>query len=397
MKNLFFLFTLLAFFSFSCNQGSGNQQELKEEENMENEMKLPAVSKAFFGDTPDGPADIYTLKNGNGVEVKITNFGGIITSIRTPDKDGNFDDIALGFDTLGQYLDGHPFFGAIAGRYANRIGNATFKLDGKTYNLAKNNGPNSLHGGNKGFDKVLWQASEWKDEQSAGVDLTYLSKDTEEGYPGNLEAKVRYALNNENELSIVYSATTDKPTVLNLTNHTYFNLAGSKKENILGHLLKINADAITPVDKTLIPTGKLMPVEETPFDFRKSTAIGARIDSEHEQIQFGGGYDHNFVLNRKGDGLEFAAGAYEPVTGRILEVFTTEPGVQFYSGNFLTGSESSRGRVYVYRSGFCLETQHFPDSPNKPEFPSVVLNPGETYSTTTVFKFLVNKSNQQVF
>lgn len=336
---------------------------------------------------------LYTLTNANGVEARVTNYGGIIVSLRVPDAQGQFDDIVLGYDALASYLDETPYFGAIIGRYGNRIGGAQFELDDSTYTLAANDGPNHLHGGVKGFDKVIWDAEPFEDERGTGLILTYTSPDGQEGYPGQLNATVTYLLTDENELIFDYEATTDKATPVNLTQHTYFNLAGDGSGDILDHQMMINADAFTPVDSTLIPTGELRPVEGTPFDFRQPTAIGARIDADNEQIRFGPGYDHNFVLNRAdalAASLTLAARVTEPRSGRVMEVFTTEPGIQFYSGNFLDGSLTGKGGVaYEHRTGFCLETQHFPDSPNKPGFPSTILRPGETYHSRTVYKFSV--------
>jgi aldose 1-epimerase len=291
------------------------------------------------------------------------------------------------------YVNNKSYFGAIIGRYGNRIGHAQFTLDGKTYTLAKNNGENTLHGGIKGFNKAVWTAKEIPAKDGQALQLTYLSKDGEEGFPGNLNVRVVYTLTDSNELKIEYSATTDKKTVLNLTNHSYFNLAGPGSGDVLAHRLLIEADKFTPVDSGLIPTGELPDVAGTPFDFRKPTAIGARIDSNDEQIKLGGGYDHNFVLRRKmGDPISLAARVVEPTTGRVLEVWTTEPGVQFYTGNFLDGTARGKGGIsYAKRSAFCLETQHFPDSPNQPKFPSTVLKPGERYHTTTIYKFTTEK------
>ena len=331
--------------------------------------------------------DLYTLTNRNGVKVAITNFGGRVVSILAPDRHGKMADIVLGFDNLGGYLGNDPFFGALVGRYANRIAKARFTLDGVEYKLAQNDGENSLHGGRKGFDKTAWKARELSQAPPA-LELTYLSKDGEESYPGNLSVKVVYTLNDSNELNIDYAATTDKDTVLNLTNHSYFNLAGQGSGDVLKHELMINAERFTPVDVTLIPTGELRSVEDTPFDFRKPTAIGARINADNEQLKFGKGYDHNFVLNHEGNGLTLAARVTEPQSGRVLEVLTTQPGIQLYTGNFLDGTIHGKGgKVYGHRSALCLETQHFPDSPNKPGFPSTELKPGQTYHQTTVYKF----------
>lgn len=339
-----------------------------------------------FGKLPSGEeVRIYTLKNANGMEARIMTYGGAVVSLKTPDRDGNMADVVLGFDDLAGYLGDEPYFGALIGRYGNRIGGAKFELDGKLYTLVANDGPNSLHGGKKGFDKVNWKV-ESAGAQSLG--LSYVSADGEEGYPGQLKVKVTYTLTDHNELRLDYEAVTDKPTVLNLTNHSYFNLKDGGASLILDHVLTLNADRFTPVDKTLIPTGELRPVEGTPFDFRQPTRIGARIDADNEQIRYAGGYDDNWVINRTGDGLIPAATVYEPTTGRVMEVLTTQPGVQFYTGNFLDGTLIGKGgTAYARRSALCLETQHFPDSPNHPKFPSTVLRPGETYSSTTIYRF----------
>jgi aldose 1-epimerase len=349
-----------------------------------------AVKREPFGKMPDGKAvERFTLTNANGVELKAISYGGIITSLRVPDRTGKLDDIVLGFDQLEPYLTQPTFFGALIGRYGNRIGKAQFTLDGKTYKLAANNGVNHLHGGTKGFDKVLWTV---EPVGSNALAFTRTSPDGEEGYPGNLQTRVTYTLTDKNELIVEYHATTDKATPANLTQHSYFNLAGQASGDILGHELMLNADRYTPVDDTLIPTGELAPVAGTPFDFRKPTAIGARINNDHPQLKAGKGYDHNWVLTRKGAGLELAARVHEPTTGRTLEIMTTEPGIQFYSGNFLDGKLTGKGgAVYGLRTGFCLETQHFPDSPNKPAFPSTILKPGAEYRTRTVFTFGVAK------
>ena len=356
--------------------------------------KSGSTEKRPFGKTSDGqPVDLYVLTNKNGVEAAITNYGGAVVSLKVPDRNGKFGDVVLGYDSLDGYVNDKSYFGAIVGRYGNRIGHAQFSLDGKTYTLAKNNGENSLHGGIKGFNKAVWAAKELPAKNGQSLELTYLSKDGEEGFPGNLHVRVVYTLTDSNELKIEYSATTDKKTVVNLTNHTYFNLAGPGSGDILGHQLVIEADKFTPVDASLIPTGELRDVLGTPLDFRKATAIGARIDQEEEQLKLGHGYDHNFVLRRAaGAPISLAARVAEPNTGRVLEVWTTEPGVQFYTGNFLDGTARGKGGLtYARRSAFCLETQHFPDSPNQPKFPSVVLNPGEKYSTTTTYKFTTEK------
>jgi len=346
------------------------------------------VTRSSFGTVSGQNVEMFTLRNAHGVEVKATSYGAIITSIVTPDRNGRPGDIVLGFDTIEGYLKDSPYFGAVVGRYGNRIARGRFTLDGHTYALATNNGPNHLHGGLKGFDKVVWKAELLQGR--TGVAFSRLSPDGEEGYPGNLDVRIAYELTDRNELVIDYHATSDKATPVNLTQHSYFNLAG--EGDILGHQLMIAADRYTPVDTTLIPTGDLAPVEGTPFDFRTATAIGARIDQANEQLKNGGGYDHNWVLTRNAAGRQLAARVVEPKTGRTLEVSTTEPGVQFYSGNFLDGKVVGKGgRAYQRRSGLCLETQHFPDSPNQPKFPSTILRPGGAYESQTVFTFGVAK------
>ena len=350
------------------------------------------TTKKPFGKAPDGQTvDLYVLTNRAGVEVGITNYGGAVVSVKVPGRNGKLADVVLGYDNAEGYVNDKSFFGALVGRYGNRIAHAQFTLDGQTYTLAKNNGDNSLHGGIKGFNKALWTAKPLTVKDGQALELSYLSKDGEEGFPGNLKVTVVYTLTNENGLKISYTATTDKKTVVNLTNHSYFNLAGQGSGDILGHKLMINADKFTPVDAGLIPTGELRDVTDTPFDFRKPTAIGARINRDDEQLKLGGGYDHNFVLNRKSEtGESLAARVVEPNSGRVLEVWTTEPGIQFYTGNFLDGKAVGKGgATYPKRSAFCLETQHFPDSPNQPKFPSVVLEPGKTYHTVTTYKFSV--------
>jgi len=343
-----------------------------------------------FGKMPSGQeVDLFTLTNSKGIEAGIITYGARLVSLKTPDRSGHFADIVLGFDNMDGYLKENPYFGAVVGRYGNRIAKGAFTLDGKAYTLARNNGDNSLHGGVKGFDKVLWAARDVTTSGAPGVEFTYLSPDGEEGYPGNLLAKVTYILSDDNQLKIEYSATTDKTTVVNMTNHAYYNLSGAP--DILNHVLTIDADRFTPVDAGLIPTGELKPVQGTPFDFRKPTAIGARINDNDPQLKLGGGYDHNFVLNHPEREMGLAARVTDPKSGRVLEVQTTEPGVQFYSGNFLDGTIHGKGnKEYGKRSGFCLETQHYPDSPNKPSFPSTVLRPNDRYTTTTVLRFSVS-------
>jgi len=351
------------------------------------------VTRAPFGTTSDGRAvEIFTLTNAHGVEARITNYGAIIVSLKTPDRAGNFDDITLGYDSLSGYLRDTPYFGAVVGRVGNRIARGMFTLDGVTYHLAINNGVNTLHGGLRGFDKVVWAPEPFQNSTGAGLTLTYTSADMEEGYPGALSTKVTYTLNDQDQLIVDYQATTTKATPVNLTQHSYWNLSGSAKRDILGHVLMINADGMTPVDSTLIPTGEIAPVAGTPFDFRTPTAIGARVDQrQNQQIRFGGGYDHNFVLNRgaaAADSMVLAASVTEPGSGRTMSVYTMEPGVQFYSGNFLDGSNVGKGgHVYHYRYGLVLETQHYPDSPNHPQFPNTILRPGQQYHTRTMFSF----------
>jgi len=352
---------------------------------------LPEVSvtQAEFGKTPDGKAVyVYTLKNAKGMEVEALTFGGIIRSLRVPDRFGRVDDVVLGFDSLDGYLKNPAYFGGIIGRYANRIARGKFVLDGKTYELAVNNAPNHLHGGIKGFDKVVWGAESFKKDKSVGVVLTYSSPDGEEGYPGTVDLRVTYTLDAHNTFTVDYEAKTDAPTPLNLTQHSYFNLAGEGSGDVLGHVVLLTAGHLTPIDSMLIPTGQIRSVAGTPFDFRTPHAIGERIEANNEQLRFGNGYDHNFQLDRDGPGIVLAAHVEEPTSGRILEVFTTEPGVQFYTGNFLDGTLIGKsGEPYGKRSGFCLETQHFPDSPNHPEFPTTILRPGETFRSQTVFAF----------
>ncbi len=346
------------------------------------------MTRSAFGALPDGQAvDAFTLTNANGMEVKAITYGGIITSLKVPDRNGQLGDVVLGYDALQGYVDKSPFFGTIVGRYGNRIARGRFTIDGTTYTLPINNGPNHLHGGPQGFDKKVWKAEPFERPDAVGVVFTHTSPDGDMGYPGTLQAKVTYTLTNDNTLRFDYEATTDKPTHVNLTQHTYFNLAGAGNGDVLGHELQMDADRYTPVDAGLIPTGDLATVEGTPFDFRTATTIGARIGADHPQIAAGGGYDHNMVFARPG-AMEPVVRVYEPTSGRTLTVSTSEPGVQFYTGNFLDGTITGKaGKTYPKRSGFCLETQHFPDSPNKPEFPSTLLRPGETYSSTTAYTF----------
>ncbi len=376
----------------SCSSQEGNEENTETTTaNNENNMN---IKQEPFGTTSEGEeTTLYTLTNANGMQVQITNYGATITSVLVPDREGELGDVVLGFDSMEgyqspEYVKSGPYFGAIVGRYGNRIAKGQFTVNGEEYQLATNNGENHLHGGDKGFDKVMWQAEPVQGENA--LRLTYVSPDGEEGYPGTLTSTVTYTLTNDNEIRIDYQATTDKATPVNLTNHSYFNLAAGEAEDALGHVVTINADKYTVVDESLIPTGELRDVEGTVMDFTSPQTIGARV----KQVE-GGGYDHNYVLNNTDDSLEKAATVYEPTSGRVMEVFTTEPGIQFYSGNFLDGTITGSGnKVYKQHYGFALETQHFPDSPNQPEFPSTILEPGNTYETTTVYKFSTREEGQ---
>lgn len=342
------------------------------------------LTQTLLGTVEGEEVFLFTLVNENNMTAKIMNYGAIITSLLVPDQSGKIDDVVLGFDHLDAYLADHPYFGAVVGRYGNRIAGGRFVLNGKEYHLALNDGENHLHGGIRGFNRVVWKAKEIRQSGDVGVELTYLAKDGEEGYPGNLTTTVRYLLNNQNELVISYHATTDQPTVVNLTQHSYFNLKGEGCGDILEHEIMINAPYYTAVDEGLIPTGELEPVNNTPLDFLTRHPIGARI----KELKVSGGYDHNYVLKREEPQPSLAAKVLEPQSGRVLAVYTTEPGLQFYTGNSLNGTlTGKRGVNYHIHSGFCLETQHFPDSPNQPEFPSTILNPGEVYQQTTIFRF----------
>ena len=374
---------LLLLFMISCSpQSEKNSQTSSAEEGSK------SISVAPFDTLSDGsPISLYTMTNGKGVTMKVMNYGGIIVSLEVPDRNGNSIDVVLGFDSLKAYEKRNPFFGALVGRYGNRIAGAKFALDGKEYDLVKNNNSNHLHGGTRGFDKAVWKIDEIPSDEGVALKLSYLSKDMEEGYPGNLNVEVIYTLTTDNTVRFDYKATTDKKTIVNLTQHTYFNFNGGKTD-ILDHEMTLNADRFLPVNQGLIPTGELRPVDDTPFDFRTPVKIGERINDDDEQIRFGKGYDHCWVLN--GEGMKIAAEAYDSLSGIEMTVQTTEPGVQFYTGNFLDGTLTGKNNVvYSQRTGFCLETQHFPDSPNQPRFPSVVLNPGETYSTQTSYQFSV--------
>jgi len=378
MKNIYYLVLTLAI--ISC-------ESTKKKEN----MSLFNINKEFFGKTTDGAiVDQYTLKNSNGMEVSIISYGGIITSWKAKDRNGNYRDIVLGFNNLSDYETISPYFGALIGRYGNRIRKGKFSLDGVEYNLAVNNGENHLHGGLKGFDKVIWDVEEEVNDKSVSLILRYTSSDMEEGYPGNLDVKVTYTLTNDDELRVRYEAETDKKTIINLTQHSYFNLSAGLSRDILSHEITINSDSYLPVDQTLIPTGELRDVGGTPFDFRESKSIGDDINNDNKQLTFGNGYDHCWVLKDQNQGVRFVASAYEELSGRLLEVFSDQPGLQFYSGNFLDGSLNSKGDgFYNFRTGFCLETQHYPNSPNEINFPSTLLKPGERYLSETIFRFSV--------
>jgi aldose 1-epimerase len=374
-KVTFFIITI-SLAIFSCNP---------------KENKVTMNSKTLFGKLQDGrEVYLYTLKNNSGSEAKIIEFGATVVSLLIPDKNGKFADVVLGYDNLEGYVTGSSYFGAIVGRYGNRIGKGKFTLDGKEYQLSINDGENHLHGGVKGFNKVLWKGEQFESKDGEGVRLSYTSPDGEEGYPGNLNIQVTYTLTNSNELKIDYAATTDKATIVNPTHHSYFNLSGSFENTILDHELMIDADYFTPVDQGLITTGELEKVDNTPMDFRKPTKIGERINDDFQQLIYGKGYDHNWVLNNYDKSVHVVTTLYEPISGRFMEVLTDQPGMQFYSGNFLNGTiKGKNGIVYKHRTGLCLEAQCFPDSPNKPNFPSVRLNPGETYKQTTVYRFSV--------
>ena len=369
-------FALLGALTFACLTQASAQKEISK------------VKKQAYGRMPDGSAvELYTLTNAKGMQAGIITYGGTVVSLTAPDRKGKYADVVLGMDDVAGYMKATAFFGAIIGRYGNRIGHAQFTLDGKSYKLPANDNGNTLHGGPAGFDKHIWHAVPGSSADGETLTLTYVSKDGEEGFPGTLTAKVVYTLTAKNELKIDYTATTDKPTVVNLTNHSYFNLAGQGEGDILAHEVMIDAARFTPVDSSLIPTGELRPVAGTPFDFTKPTAIGARIEAADEQIKFGMGYDHNWVLNKGAGGLTKAAEVHERKSGRVMEVWTTEPALQFYTGNFLDGTLKGKGKTYGRRGALCMETQHYPDSPNKPSFPSTELKPGATYRTTTVYRF----------
>jgi aldose 1-epimerase len=390
MKNIIPLLSVAAAISMSaCQSGTKTNNNSVDsmqttQDSLSIEGKIPA---APFDSTVDGKqVKLYYLKGNGKVQVAITNYGGKIVGLLAPDKSGKLEDVELGYDNISRYVTTKErYYGGIVGRYGNRIAKGKFKLEGKEYTLATNNNQNHLHGGKKGFNDVVWDAEQTSPNS---LKLHYVSKDGEEGYPGNLDITLTYELTDSDELKIGYKATTDKATVVNLTNHSFFNLHGAGNGDINDHILTINADKFTPVDSTLIPTGKLEAVKGTPMDFTTPTKIGERVDADFEQLKFGRGYDHNYVLNKKGTELSLAASVLEPTSGRYLEVWTTEPGVQFYGGNFLDGTDKGKdGKTYVHRGAFCLETQHFPDSPNQPSFPTVVLKPGETYTSECIYKF----------
>lgn len=384
------LFILILFLSISCKNKEKNNASIPVSENEQVALKTSLKAEDFQIEIDSDTTNFYILTNKNGVEVTFTNYGQRLTSLIVPDKNGKFEDVVLGFKTLKTYISAkEKYFGSSIGRYGNRIAKGKFSIDGKEYNLATNNGVNHLHGGEKGFNNVVWNANQIADNE---IEFTRTSPDMEEGYPGNLKVRVNYLLTEENELVIKYFATTDKPTVVNLTHHSFFNLAGEGSGTINDHLLMINADKYTPVDETLIPTGELPSVVGTPFDFTEAKPIGRDIEVKNQQLTFGNGYDHNFVLKedlpKNEDGLVMAARVVEPKSGRVMEIFTDEPGLQFYGGNFLDGGAIGKsGKPYNFRGAFCLETQHFPDSPNQPNFPSTLLQPGEEYTSTCIYKF----------
>lgn len=381
-KKILFTILIMVLTMTGCRNSSNNRMN---------------IDHAAFGAAPNGETvQLYTLTNANGCRARIMSYGAIVVSLEVQDHVGKLDDVVLGYNELADYIEINPYFGAIVGRYGNRIAKGQFDLSGKSYQLAVNNGENHLHGGLVGFDKVNWNSESVRKEDAVGVRLTYFSPDEEEGYPGNVNIEVVYLLTNRDELVVQYSATTDQPTIFNPTHHSYFNLTGNVKRDILDHRLQILADHFTPVNDGLIPTGEIRPVAGTPMDFRQLKTIGHQIDESDEQLHFGGGYDHNWVLNHQDGSLALAARVLEPMSGRMMEVLTTEPGLQFYSGNFLDGSIKGKGDVaYHHRFGFCLEAQHYPDSPNRPEFPSVVLNPGETYTQKTIYRFFTTNEAQQ--
>lgn len=392
MRKLLPLLTTVCLAAAACNQGGtkGANDSTSTSDSLGAASVESIAPAAGFDTTIDGKkVKLFYLKNSNGVEMAVTNYGAKVVSLLTPDKDGKKEDIVLGFSDLKGYLGAkEEYYGGVVGRYGNRIAKGKFKLDGKEYTLFTNNGVNTLHGGKKGYNEVVWDA-EQKDPKT--IVFHYLSPDGEEGYPGNLDITMTYELTDNNEFRITYGATTDKPTVVNITHHSFFNLHGAGNGSVNDHVLSINADYFTPVDSTLIPLGKNIPVKGTPFDFTQPTAIGSRIEQADQQLKFGKGYDHNWVLNKKGDSLTLAATVLEPASGRYMEVWTTEPGVQFYGGNFIDGSDKGKGKVYNFRGALCLETQHFPDSPNQPGFPSTVLKPGQTYKHVCIYKFDVKK------
>lgn len=392
LKRSFFCALLFAIVGLNTHCKSNKKEKPSKTMEVSADEKSTVI-KSEYGKMPDGTTvEQYVLKNANGVEVNVITYGGRITSLKVPNKNGEFENVVLGFDDLDGYLGDNPYFGALIGRFGNRIAKGKFSLNGEEYSLATNNVPNHLHGGLKGFDRVVWTAEPIENGESPALKLTYLSGDGEEGYPGNLNVTVVYTLTSDNTLEVDYSATTDKTTVINLTQHAYFNLTGDFSTDILNHEVAINADAFLPVDGTLIPTGEIKKVVGTPFDFTSAKTVGKEINAENKQLELGKGYDHCWVLNGEKGNLRFAASAFDKESGRLMEVFSTEPGIQFYTGNFLDGTLlTPSGGVYAHRTGFCLETQHYPDSPNQKDFPSVVLNPGETYTSKTSFKFSVKE------
>ncbi|SDB34281.1 aldose 1-epimerase [Flavobacteriaceae bacterium MAR_2010_188] len=383
-----FLFFLFACISIQCKE---NKNEVIPEDSELMVERKQTIEKSSFGIGEDSTAiEQYTLKNENGVELNVITYGGRITSLKLPDKNGDLENVVLGFDNIKDYQKENPYFGALIGRYGNRIAKGKYTLDGQEYKLATNDGSNHLHGGVNGFDKVVWKAEPMEDGDNSSIKLTYMSQDNEEGYPGNLDVTVIYTLTNDNEIKVSYKAIADKATVVNLTQHAYFNLSGDFSKEILDHEVVVDADEYLPVDETLIPTGEIRKVKGTPFDFNSAKKIGEEINADNEQLKRGKGYDHCWVLNGEAGNERFVASAYDEYSGRSMEIFTDQPAIQFYTGNFLDGTlRSPNGGTYAHRTGFCLETQHYPDSPNQQAFPTTVLKPGETYETKTIFKFSV--------
>ena len=389
MRKLFLIILILPVI-ISCEKLSSTQNRIEIDRSLEN----LSINKEFWGDINGDSVYLYTLTNEEGIEAQITNYGGIIVSVNAPDKNGNYNDVALGFNTLEEYLEKNgPNFGCLIGRYANRIANGKFNLEGKTYELEVNSGQHHIHGGSNAFDTKVWQSNSFKNIEGVGIKLNYVSDDGEAGYPGKLDIEVTYTLTRDNEIMIEYEAVTDKTTIVNLTNHSYFNLAGHDAGKILDHQVMINAAQFTPIDETLIPNGEITTLENTPLDFSEFHSIGERIEADHPQIKRANGYDHNYIIRGNEGSLRTAAKVFDPESMRMLEVYTTEPGMQFYTGNFLSGITGKDGAQYQKRDGFAMEAQHYPNSPNQENFPSAVLKPGETYRQTTIYRFTIKKND----